>query len=272
MSSTYKTQIHLTKVQETLLITLYAKAVDNRSKNPILYDAKADQLVGMIDYDFTKLNSWGNDNLIVVRAKQYDDWIQEFIKSNPVCVVLNLGCGLDTRVTRIDPSSTVSWFDVDFPDVIQLRKNFYVDHAGYRMIESSIINTAWLKEIPMGQPALIVAEGVLEYLTGEEVKTLLNRLTDHFSHGKIAFDVMNSFAIQSAKSARNEPTAGLHQWEVNDIQEVDALDPTLKREKAISIFHSSYIGKLPIGYHLLYRFMALVPQFRNMIRMLRYQF
>jgi O-methyltransferase involved in polyketide biosynthesis len=76
----------------------------------------------MINYDFTKLNSWGNDNLIVVRAKQYDDWIQEFIKSNPACIVLNLGCGLDTRVTRIDPPSTVSWFNVDFPDVIQLRK------------------------------------------------------------------------------------------------------------------------------------------------------
>jgi O-methyltransferase involved in polyketide biosynthesis len=149
-----KTQIHLTKVQETLLITLYAKAIDNRSKKPILNDAKADQLIGMIDYDFTKLNSWGNDNLIVVRAKQYDDWIQEFIKNNPVCVVLNLGCGLDTRVTRIDPPSTVSWFDVDFPDVIQLRKNFYADHAGYRMIESSIVNTAWLKEIPTAQGAI----------------------------------------------------------------------------------------------------------------------
>ena len=272
MVSTNKTQIHLTHVQETLLITLYAKAVDNWSRKPILSDVKADQLVGMIDYDFTKLNSWGNDNLIVVRAKQYDDWIQEFIGNNPACVVLNLGCGLDTRVTRIDPPATVAWFDVDFPDVIQLRKNFYVDRAGYRMVESSIIETAWLEEIPTAQPVLIVAEGVLEYLSGEEVKTLLNRLTDHFTRGKLAFDVMNSFAIQSAKSAKDEPTAGLHKWEVNDIRAVDALDPKLKREESISIFLSPLIGELPPGYHLLYRCMALVPQFRNMIRLLRYQF
>ncbi len=186
--------------------------------------------------------------------------------------MLNLGCGLDTRITRINPPPTLSWFDVDFPDVIQLRNNFFTDGAGYRMIDSSITNTAWLKEIPTEQPALIVVEGVLEYLTGEEVKILLNRLTDHCSHGKIAFDVMNSFAIQSAKSAKDEPTAGLHKWEVNEIQEVDALDPKLKREKAISIFYSPFIGKLPIGYHLRYRSMALVPQFRNMIRLLRYQF
>jgi O-methyltransferase involved in polyketide biosynthesis len=272
MASIGKTQIHLTKVQETLLITLYAKAIDNRSKNPILHDGKAEQLVGMIDYDFTKLNSWGNDNLIVVRAKQYDDWIQEFIKENPVCVVLNLGCGLDTRVTRINPPATVSWFDIDFPDVIQLRRNFYTDHPGYRMIESSITDPAWLAEIPKGQPVMIIAEGVLEYLTAEEVKMLLNRLTDYFSQGGMAFDVMNSFAIQSARSAANEPTAGLHKWEVNDIQEVDALDPKLKRRKAISVFHSPYIGKLPVRYQFVYRSIALVPKFRNMIRLLHYQF
>jgi len=272
MELSNKTQIHLTKVQETLLITLYAKAVDNRSSRPMLHDVKADQLVGMIDYDFTKLNSWGNDNLIVVRAKQYDDWIQEFIKRNPACVVLYLGCGLDTRITRINPPSTVSWFDIDFPDVIQLRKNFYTDQPGYQMIESSITDSSWLANIPTGQPVMVIAEGVLEYLTGEEVKILLNRLIGYFSHGVITFDVMNSFAIQSAKSAANEPTAGLHKWEVNNIHEVDALDPKLKREKAISIFHSPYIGKLPIGYHLLYRAMGLVPRFRNMIRLLRYRF
>ena len=140
------------------------------------------------------------------------------------------------------------------------------------MIESSITDPAWLTEIPTGQPVMIVAEGVLEYLTAEEVKLLLNRLTDYFSQGVIAFDVMNSFAIQSAKSAANEPTAGLHKWEVNDIREVDALDPKLIREEALSVFHSPYIGNLPLGYHLLYRSMALVPQFRNMIRLLRYQF
>jgi O-methyltransferase involved in polyketide biosynthesis len=272
MTSIQKTQIKLTNVQKTLLITLYAKAIDYRSENPILHDAQADELVRMIDYDFTKLNSWGNDNLIVVRAKQYDDWIREFIGGNPACVLLNLGCGLDTRITRIKPPPTLSWFDVDFPDVIQLRKNFYAEHPGYRMIASSLTDPAWLAEIPAGGPAIIVAEGVLEYLTTEEVKMLLNRLTDHFSHGIIAFDVMNSFAIQSAKSAANEPTAGLHTWEVNDLREVDALDPKLERDKGISVFRSSYIRRLPLGYRLLYGAMALVPKFRNMIRLLRYHF
>ncbi len=119
---------------------------------------------------------------------------------------------------------------------------------------------------------MVVAEGVLEYLAAEEVKALLNRLTDHFSPGVLAFDVMNSFAIRSARSAAHEPTAGLHRWEVNDLREVDALDPRLKRDAGMSVFRSPYIGKLPMRYRLMYGAMALIPRFRNMIRLLHYRF
>jgi O-methyltransferase involved in polyketide biosynthesis len=64
------------------------------------------------------------------------------------------------------------------------------------MIASFITAPNWLETIPADRPALIIAEGVFEYLSEEEVKTLLNRLTNYFSHGQISFDVMNSFAIE----------------------------------------------------------------------------
>ena len=108
---------------------------------------------------------------------------------------LNLGCGLDTRISRINPPARVQWFDVDYPEVIKLRKNFYFSRDGYTMIASSLTDADWLAEIPNGQPAIIIAIGVLEYLTGEEVKNLLNRITGYFPQGLMAFDVMNSYAI-----------------------------------------------------------------------------
>ena len=129
-----KTKVHLTKVQETLLITLHAKALDHRTKKPILNDEKADQILSRIDYDFTKMNELGNDNLLVVRAKQYDEWLKEFIKGNANAVILNLGCGLDTRITRINPSARVRWFDIDYPEVIQIREGFYSNRDGYTLI------------------------------------------------------------------------------------------------------------------------------------------
>ncbi len=265
-------KVHLTEVQETLLITLHAKALDNHSKNPILNDEKASQLLSMIDYDFGKVKSFGNDNFIVVRAKQYDEWLREFLNSNPTAVVLNLGCGLDTRITRINPSATIQWFDIDYPDVIQLRENFYSNGAGYKMIGSSITDPNWLTEIPKDQPTIILAEGVLAYLTTEEVKSLLNRMTGHFLHGQMAFDVMNAYAIRSAQPTVSQAAGALHKWAVENPEEVDKLDVKLRRVTELSLFRSPYVRKLPWVFRLFFGSLALVPQYRNMICLLRYQF
>ena len=42
-------KVHLTKEKETYLATLYGKALDNRSENPILGDKFADEVVRHID-------------------------------------------------------------------------------------------------------------------------------------------------------------------------------------------------------------------------------
>jgi O-methyltransferase involved in polyketide biosynthesis len=265
-------KIHLTEEKETLLITLYAKALDNRLKKSILKDKTAEEIINSIDYDFKKFETFGNNNLIVIRARQYDEWLQDFLGKNTNALVLNLGCGLDTRFTRINPRSTVSWFDVDYPEVIRLRKIFYSDKEGYTMIESSVTEMGWLAQIPQNRPTIIIAEGLLEYLTPIEVKTLLNRLLSHFLHGQIIFDVMSSFAIKSGEAKLKETTRAVHQWAVDDITEVDQLDSKLKRMEALSIFNSSYMKQFPFRYRLLYAVMSTVPIFKNMLRLMRYQF
>ena len=59
-----------------------------------------------------------------------------------------LGCGLDTRITRINPPLNINWYDVDYPEVIALRRNFYSDNTNYKMIASSITESNWINEIP----------------------------------------------------------------------------------------------------------------------------
>jgi O-methyltransferase involved in polyketide biosynthesis len=264
-------KINLTEEKETLFITLQAKALDYHSKHSVLNDRYADDILKSIDYNFTKLEEFSN-NITVVRAKHFDEWIKEFIQKNKNAVVVYLGCGLDTRIKRIDLPLTVNWFDVDYPDVIELRKSFFTNNGRYNMIASSVIGSAWLKEIPKNRPVIIVAEGLLEYLLIEEVKTLFNRLADHFNNGEIIFDVMNSFAIKSGKEKLKQTTGAVHKWAVDNIKDVDALNIKLKRIEALSVFQSPYVKKLSFGFRLLYSSMALVPAFKNMIRLLHYSF
>jgi O-methyltransferase involved in polyketide biosynthesis len=265
-------KISLTEEKETLLITLYAKAFDNRSKHPILHDTKADEIAAQIDYDFAKIDSFDHGNLTVLRAKQLDEWLREFLKANPQAVVLNLGCGLDTRITRINPSPDVSWFDVDYPEVIALRENFYANRDGYTMIASSVTDAEWLAAIPKTRPVMIIAEGVLEYLMEDEVQTLFTRLTDAFPHGEIAFDVLNSFAIQAGKEELRKTTGAEHKWAVDTPDAVDKLNSRFKRIADQLLLSSPYMGELPWKFRIFYSVLALSPKFKTMLRLLRYQF
>jgi O-methyltransferase involved in polyketide biosynthesis len=49
-----KQSIQLGQVQESLLVPLYARALDSLKKRPILKDLKAAEMVQSIDWDFKR--------------------------------------------------------------------------------------------------------------------------------------------------------------------------------------------------------------------------
>ena len=49
-----KVKSTLTEIPETMLTTLWAKAVESDRPNPLLRDEKAKEIIGQIDYDFSK--------------------------------------------------------------------------------------------------------------------------------------------------------------------------------------------------------------------------
>ncbi len=130
----------------------------------------------------------------------------------------------------------------------------------------------WLECIPSDQPVMIIAEGLLEYFSEDEVKMLLHRLTSYFPYGQIAFDVMNSFAVKSGKDRLKESTGAVHKWAVDDIQEVDRLESKLHRIKCLSVFDSTYMEKLPLRVRFPYSILRRIPRFKNMMRILLYKF
>jgi O-methyltransferase involved in polyketide biosynthesis len=60
----------------------------------------------------------------------------------------------------------------------------------------------WLETVPTGRPAVIVADGVMAFLTQDELVSLWNRLISHFPSGEIAVTSYTRFAIWVARHAR----------------------------------------------------------------------
>ncbi len=99
-------------VMWTLLGTLYLRAYESRSPRSILRDHYAAEALDRIAYDEPKLakrlNPKANQFLVALRAKQLDRWTTEFLDRHPDATVLQLGCGLDSRVLRLGKPATAT--------------------------------------------------------------------------------------------------------------------------------------------------------------------
>ncbi len=262
-------RIELSGAQRTLLIPLYARALDFRSPRSILHDRSADEIARRIDFDFSTLGHWRGSPLLAVRARQLDEWASEYLTRRPGATVLNLGCGLDARFERVRPPPSVRWFDVDYPEVIDLRRNFYSETPNHRMLATSLTAPEWLGAVDPGGPGLAIADGVFEYMAEGEVAGLLGRLVERWSEGEVAFDVMGRRTVRSVNRRLDATVGGRIVWSADDLRSVDALEPRLRRTAARSVFETPYT---PAAFRTLAAVLFFSPGLRRAIRLLRYEF
>ncbi|MER9655458.1 class I SAM-dependent methyltransferase [Mesorhizobium sp. M0152] len=267
-------KVHLTGEKETLLITLYGKALESRLPDTLLKDHYADEAVRKIDYDFSRLKVDENLGIgLAIRAKTLDVSVQDFIARNPDPIVLNLGCGLDTRIFRIDPPQNVDWFDVDYPDVIELRRKLYPSRDHYNLVASSVIEPGWLAEVPRNRPAMVVAEGLTPYLAAEAGLSLLSRLVSHLATGELMFDAYSRFGL---KLLRLNPTlratgAKVH-WAIEDPHDLERAIPKLRFVEDISAYEPEHAARMGWFAGLFVRLWKHIPALRKIGRLLRYRF
>ncbi len=264
-------KVTFTKERETLLATLYGRALDARSRDPILGDTMASSTVDRIDYDFGRLKMTPSlARNVAVRAKHFDNWARAFLANHPRATVVHLGAGLDTRLWRIDPGPDVLWFDVDYPDVVELRHELYPEH---QTIGSSVTEPGWETQIPADRPTLLLAEGLSMYLTPDGGHALFRRLTDHFGQGELAFDSFNSLAIKLQK--RNPPVRASGAtliWAIDDPHEIEQANPRLHLVEALQALYAPGTQRLTFGYRLVAQLVRPFKRMRNLSFYLRYRF
>ncbi|PRH84494.1 methyltransferase [Labrys okinawensis] len=273
-------KISLSQEKETLLITLYAKGEESRLPDSLLQDRFAASAVDRIDYDFSRLGI-NRDMMIglAMRAHILDNWARAFLAFHPEAIVLHLGCGLDSRVFRIDPPATVRWFDVDYPEVIELRRRLYPERAGYQLIGSSVTDPAWLEAIaPEGRPALILAEGMFPYLPADQAIPLLDRLASHFHNGEIAFDAYNSLGLRMIRKQPSVRATGAQlNWSLGDPHDIERQVPRLKLMQELLAYDSqgydpAQIARMSRSARLAVWLFKAIPALGRVGRLLRYRF
>jgi O-methyltransferase involved in polyketide biosynthesis len=76
------------------------------------------EILDTLDYDPKKAKLVSISQIgVCLRTIIFDEQVVKFLQAYPDGIVVNLGCGLDTRFTRLD-NGTVQWFDLDLPEVM----------------------------------------------------------------------------------------------------------------------------------------------------------
>lgn len=200
--SEIKTQ-NLNSVAETMLITLFLRAMESQRPDALIKDAKAEALVKQIDYDFDRVGqvpmSELNKVTIILRNRKFDSYVRDFLSGYPKAVVVHIGCGLDTRFERVvERNSLVEWYDLDLPEVIAIRMKLIGDETErYHLLGYSVLDYTWLDAVTAHRkrPYLFLAEGVSMYFKEEQVKSLVMTLRDHFPGAELVFDAFSPFHI-----------------------------------------------------------------------------
>ena len=274
-------KIHFTKEKETMLMMLNGKAIQSQQKNPILRDQWAEEAMQHIDYDMSKtlkgVSSWGmwkeiGYTIIATRAATFDLLASRYLADHPDATVLHVGCGMDSRVYRLDPPTTVQWFDVDYPDVIDLRRQLFPERGdAYHLIGAPLSDLRWLDEVPRDRPGLLIAEGVLHYLSETVVKALLNAVVAHFPSGQMIFDICNPFIVKRAGSNVGG-TGATYKWGLDDPQDIKQLEPKLELIKEFRPSEMVAFSRFPLWWRVLYRVQEVNPTLRRMERTLVYRY
>ena len=198
-----KLHVDLSGAPQTMLATFYAKALDADLPKPILGDRWAKEIVDRIDYDWSKTSiTKANSPSVTTRSAHFDNWARQFLAVHAEATVVHLGCGLDARAFRLDPGPGVEWYDVDYPDVIDLRRQLFPSRDNYHVIAASVTDPAWLADVRSDRPTLMIAEGLTMYLTQSDGVALLRRFVDTFPSGELQFDAFNRPGHQVAVDER----------------------------------------------------------------------
>lgn len=185
----------MNSVNKTLYIPLYGKAYVS-GKGIILDDKKAEEIWASEGFPLKgKSSSKWLAYYMGMRAAVFDNWLRQQMRARNEAVVVQIGCGMDSRVLRVGTMNH-RWYDLDFCEVIGERKRYFSETDDYAMLAGDVRDSSWLDGIPERERAIVVMEGVSMYMTHRELQDLCAHLCAHFEEVHFLMDCYTVFAAK----------------------------------------------------------------------------
>ncbi|MGH9704722.1 MAG: class I SAM-dependent methyltransferase [Candidatus Acidiferrales bacterium] len=185
-------------VSDTALWVAVYRADESDRADAHFHDSFARRLAGQRGQEiadampFQKKNSWP----FVARTVLFDAFINEQVNQGAEMVV-NLAAGLDARPYRMALPASLQWIEVDLPGILDYKEGILAGEkpvCSLERIRLDLANISARRELfqRLGQRAkkvLVVSEGLLGYLSEEEVGSLAVDLARPASFERWVLDI-----------------------------------------------------------------------------------
>ena len=263
----------LKDVAETLLYPLISRYVETRKEDGIIKDPKSVEIIEALDYDVEATKLFPISQLgACLRTIIFDEAVVAFLEKHPDGVIVNLGCGLDTRFPRVD-NGQLTWFDLDLPEVIALRRKFFKETDCHRFIAASALDSSWADAVPKDRSILVLMEGLSFYLTEDENRKIVSIIRENFKDAEFYMEAFNPFFITMCsyfrtKDPLDKKAVNLLKWGIKSGKEMDLWQPGIRY-----IGEQSVVEKGRQHFPLVNRIMfTLLPVMRRMTKIIHLRF
>lgn len=222
----------LNGVTETMLQSFYARAMYSKNKNNGFKDQKAEEIVDLIDYDFSKAKKDRTMNSgVIARSIVLDELVRDYIQKYPECIVVNIACGLDTRFYRMDNGKLI-WYNLDLPEVIKLRESLFSNTQRVFDLSYNVLDSSWTKQVKKSEHMLFIIEGLTMYMSESEVKSMLQIIHDAFDHAYICMETLCPYFVKKEGIEKSiQDTGASFTWGANSFEDIKRMAPGYKKVK-----------------------------------------
>ncbi|HEX5436208.1 MAG TPA: SAM-dependent methyltransferase, partial [Gemmatimonadaceae bacterium] len=176
----------ISDVSDTAFMIAAQRAIESERPDALFHDPLAGRLAGEHGREIIAslagtvlASSWS----VAIRTCIVDGFIERAVAQG-ADAILNLGAGLDTRPYRLQLPPALRWIEVDYPKVIGYKESLLSDERPVCRLERVPLDLAdrpareslFAELGARSRHILVLTEGVIPYLTTEDVAALANDL------------------------------------------------------------------------------------------------
>jgi methyltransferase (TIGR00027 family) len=187
--------------------TAGVRARESAREDRLFEDPWAEALTGKEGAEWLAQRPEDSTLPMAIRARFFDDFLQDVSRQYAIRQVVLMAAGLDTRAFRLDWPAGTCLFELDQPEVLQYKER--VLHAAgawptcQRQLVEADLTCPWQEKLTQSgfdphAPSLWLLEGFLFYLSNESISQVIDSVTNLAASGSwMGFDIINSIMLTS---------------------------------------------------------------------------